>query len=53
MLESRGLLERTTLIVTADHGFVDSPADEAIDLAAHPGLRDTLLLPLCGEPRVA
>ena len=41
------------IIVTADHGFVDSPADEAIDLAAHPGLRDTLLLPLCGEPRAA
>jgi arylsulfatase A-like enzyme len=41
------------IIVTADHGFVDSPAEEAIDIAAHPGLRDTLLLPLCGEPRAA
>ena len=41
------------IIVTADHGFVDSPAEEVIDLAAHPGLRDTLLLPLCGEPRAA
>ncbi len=39
------------VIVTADHGFVDT--DETIDLAAHPGLRDTLLLPLCGEPRAA
>lgn len=39
------------IIVTADHGFID--ADETIDLDDHPGLRDTLLLPLCGEPRAA
>ena len=39
------------LIVTADHGFVD--AGDTIDLDDHPALRDTLLLPLCGEPRVA
>ena len=41
------------IIVTADHGFIDSPADQAIDLDDHPALRDTLLLPLCGEPRMA
>lgn len=39
------------IVVTADHGFVD--ADETIDLDDHPRLRETLLLPLCGEPRVA
>jgi hypothetical protein len=39
------------VIVTADHGFID--ADETIDLDDHPGLRETLLLPLCGEPRMA
>lgn len=39
------------IIVTADHGFIDT--DETIDLDDHPGLRDTLLLPLCGEPRMA
>jgi hypothetical protein len=39
------------LLVTADHGFVD--ATETIDLDDHPALRDTLLLPLCGEPRAA
>jgi predicted AlkP superfamily pyrophosphatase or phosphodiesterase len=39
------------IIVTADHGFIDT--DETIDLDDHPGLRDTLLLPLCGEPRAA
>lgn len=39
------------VIVTADHGFIDT--DETIDLDDHPGLRDTLLLPLCGESRMA
>jgi predicted AlkP superfamily pyrophosphatase or phosphodiesterase len=39
------------VIVTADHGFIDT--DGTIDLDDHPGLRDTLLLPLCGEPRMA
>ena len=39
------------VIVTADHGFID--AGETIDLDDHPGLRETLLLPLCGEPRMA
>jgi predicted AlkP superfamily pyrophosphatase or phosphodiesterase len=39
------------VIVTADHGFIDT--DETIDLDDHPGLRETLLLPLCGEPRMA
>jgi len=41
------------VIVTADHGFIDTPAEETIDLDDHPGLRETLLLPLCGEPRMA
>ena len=41
------------IIVTADHGFIDTSAQETIDLDDHPGLRETLLLPLCGEPRMA
>lgn len=41
------------VIVTADHGFIDSPPEQTIDLDDHPTLRDTLLLPLCGEPRLA
>ena len=41
------------VIVTADHGFIDTSAAETIDLDDHPGLRETLLLPLCGEPRMA
>ncbi|HEX7971236.1 MAG TPA: alkaline phosphatase family protein, partial [Thiobacillus sp.] len=41
------------IVVTADHGFIDSPAEATIDLDDHPALRDTLVLPLCGEPRMA
>ena len=43
----------TLVIVTADHGFIDTSPDETIDLDDHPGLRETLLLPLCGESRAA
>ncbi len=41
------------VIVTADHGFIDTTPEQTIDLDQHPALRDTLLLPLCGEPRAA
>jgi hypothetical protein len=43
----------TTVIVTADHGFIDARPDQAIELDAHPQLADTLVLPLCGERRAA
>jgi hypothetical protein len=43
----------TLIIVTADHGFIDTSPEDTIDLEHHPRLRDTLLVPLCGEPRVA
>jgi len=43
----------TTLVVTADHGFVDSPPGERIDLGPLPELASSLILPLCGEPRAA
>ncbi|MHB1214531.1 MAG: alkaline phosphatase family protein [Thiobacillus sp.] len=41
------------VIITADHGFIDTAANEVIDLDDHPRLRETLLLPLCGESRAA
>jgi len=52
------LLERirgsdTVVIVTADHGFIDSPADRLIELEKHAPLAAMLLRPLCGERRVA
>jgi hypothetical protein len=43
----------TTVIVTADHGLIDSRPDRMIDIGQHPELARTLLLPLCGERRAA
>jgi hypothetical protein len=43
----------TLLIITADHGFVNSPIERTIKLENHPELQDCLTLPLCGEGRVA
>lgn len=43
----------TTVIVTADHGFIDSPAERQIHLRDHPGLASLLVRPLCGERRFA
>ena len=43
----------TVLIVTADHGFIDSGDAERIDIENHAVLADALALPLCGEPRSA
>jgi hypothetical protein len=43
----------TTVLVSADHGFIDAPAARRIDLARHPRLAAMLARPLCGERRVA
>ncbi|MGR8920717.1 MAG: alkaline phosphatase family protein [Gammaproteobacteria bacterium] len=43
----------TLVIVTADHGFIDTTTADRIDLEDHPALADMLTLPLCGEPRTA
>ena len=43
----------TWIALTADHGMVDVDSIHRIDLADHPGLADTLSLPLCGERRAA
>jgi hypothetical protein len=50
------LLERlagtdSLIIVTADHGFIDVPAEESLELPAR--LAAQLRFPLCGERRVA
>lgn len=41
----------TLLVLTADHGFLDCPKDEAVELP--PELSAMLRFPLCGERRVA
>jgi hypothetical protein len=43
----------STVLVTADHGFVDVAAEKRIELATHPLLKDCLALPLCGEQRLS
>lgn len=43
----------SAVIVTADHGFIDSPPEHVIDMQGHPELARMLTLPLCGERRVA
>ena len=43
----------STLIITADHGLIDTPKSKTILLQDHPELLETLTLPLCGEPRAA
>src|SRR5689334_1507120 len=41
------------VIVTADHGFIDSPPARVIELDRHPALEKMLRAPLCGERRIA
>jgi hypothetical protein len=43
----------TLVVATADHGIIDTTPESQIDLGDHPDLAETLVLPLCGEPRVA
>jgi hypothetical protein len=43
----------TLLVVTADHGFVDTGPEFGIHLQDHPALQRCLSVPLCGEPRTA
>jgi len=42
----------TKIIVTSDHGFINTTKEEFIDLKNHPKLNECLTLPLCGDPRV-
>ncbi|MEN8129866.1 MAG: alkaline phosphatase family protein [Pseudomonadota bacterium] len=43
----------STVIVTADHGMIDSGPKQLIELDGHPKLAQTLARPLCGERRMA
>ncbi|MCP3867383.1 MAG: alkaline phosphatase family protein [Gammaproteobacteria bacterium] len=43
----------TLLLLTADHGFIDSSARHTVRLENHPEFKGTLMAPLCGEPRMA
>ncbi len=41
----------TLVVLTADHGFIDCPAEESVELP--PALSALLRFPLCGERRIA
>ncbi len=43
----------TRLIVTADHGFIDTTKESRLLLNDYPEIIDCLQIPLCGEPRLA
>jgi hypothetical protein len=43
----------TAVILTADHGFIDCPVQNALDTADCPGFGELLARPLTGERRVA
>lgn len=50
---AQGARRDTLLIVTADHGQIDTPPDRLIHLPDHPVLQRALLLPPAGEPRAS
>lgn len=41
------------LIITADHGIIDTEKSKTIRVNDYPRLMETLALPLCGDPRLA
>jgi hypothetical protein len=43
----------TALVLSADHGFIDTPPSEALELSNYPEIAALLVRPLSGEPRVA
>lgn len=43
----------TLLLLTADHGFIDTTPERVITVNDHPELQACLAAPLCGEPRLA
>ena len=43
----------SSVIVTADHGFIDTEQEKIIHIHDHPVIQDSLVMPLSGEPRTA
>ena len=49
----RAAREGTVVIITADHGQVETPPDRAVHLSDHPDLKEMLLWPPSAEPRAS
>ena len=45
--------EGTVLLITADHGQVETPPERAVHLSDHPALQEMLLVPPAAEPRAS
>ena len=43
----------TTVIITSDHGFIETDKSRLINLKDHPRLLDAMVIPLCGDGRLA
>ena len=41
------------ILLTADHGLIDTCPERVVHLREHPEMEACLALPLCGEPRTA
>jgi len=46
-------LSGALLLITADHGLIDTDAQHTLYVHEHPTIAEALTLPLCGEPRTA
>jgi hypothetical protein len=50
---ANSLDKETVLVITADHGLIDTSKNKNIKIEEHSKLSDCLALPLCGEHRIA
>ena len=41
------------VVITSDHGLIDGEKNTFIDIEQHPKLKETLVMPLSGDPRAA
>jgi hypothetical protein len=41
-----------TVLVTADHGFIDATPESIVHTGDHPDLMENLIMPVCGDTRV-
>jgi len=44
--------EKTLVILTADHGMINTSEEATLNMDDYPDLKSCLILPLCGEPRM-
>lgn len=50
---AKSLEKGSVMVITADHGLIDTEKKRLIDLEKYPKVKECLALPLCGEHRLA